>query len=104
MRGVLEERGLDAEYVNYLEQTPTREELEHVMTLLGIDDPRGMMRIDEPEYRELGLESADRDELLDAMLAHPILIQRPIITATDGTTVVGRDADSLRAVIDAEQA
>jgi arsenate reductase len=39
---------------------------------------------------------------VDALVAHPILIQRPIITAEDGTTVVGRDAESLARVIRAE--
>jgi arsenate reductase len=92
VRGLLEENGLSAEYLHYLEQTPTREQLERVMALLGIDDPRGMMRTDEPEYRELGLESADQNELLDAMLAHPILIQRPIIIRGD-RAVIGRPTE-----------
>jgi arsenate reductase (glutaredoxin) len=92
VRGLLEERGHDADYVNYLEQTPSREQLERVMELLGIDDPRGMMRVDEPEYRELNLASANRDELLDAMLAHPILIQRPILIRGD-RAVIGRPTE-----------
>ena len=44
VRAILEENGLDAEYVRYLENSPTRAELERVMSLLGIDDPRLMMR------------------------------------------------------------
>ena len=89
VRALLEERGLDANYVHYLEQVPTREQLKRVMGLLGIEDPRDMMRVGEPEYRELDLESAGRDELLDAMVAHPILIQRPIIIV-GGRAVIGR--------------
>ena len=89
VRGLLEERGLDADCVNYLERTPTREQLEHVMELLGIDDPREMMRRGEPEYRELGLASADEDALLDAIAAHPILLQRPIVIR-GGRAVIGR--------------
>lgn len=79
LRGILEERGLEARYVGYLEQAPSREEIERVMGLLGFDDPRGMIRAKEPVYAELGLDSATPDELLDAMAAHPILIQRPIV-------------------------
>ena len=53
------------------------------MTKLGIDDPRAMMRTGEDAYRELALADADRDELLDAMAAHPILIERPIVVRGD---------------------
>jgi arsenate reductase len=38
------------------------------------------------------------------MCAHPVLIQRPIITADDGTTVIGRSEETVRQVLDAEQA
>lgn len=92
VRGLLEERGLEAEYLHYLEQTPTREQLERVMVLLGTEDPRDMMRVDEPEYRDLELATAERDELLDAMVAHPILIQRPIIIRGDHA-VIGRPVE-----------
>lgn len=92
VRGILDERGVDATYVRYLEQTPTRDQLERVLEMLGSDDPRGMMRTNEPEYKELGLSSASRDELLDAMVAHPRLIQRPIVIR-DGKAVIGRPPD-----------
>ena len=66
-RGLLEDRGVEAEYVRYLDEAPSRDELERVMGLLGIDDPRAMMRTGEPIYAELDLEAADPDALLDAM-------------------------------------
>src|SRR5687768_13485614 len=89
VRGLLEERGLEADYVNYLERTPSREDLQRVMRLLGFDDPRQMMRRNEPQYRELDLDSAGKDALLDAMVEHPILIQRPIVIR-GGRAVIGR--------------
>lgn len=89
VRGLLEERGLEADYVNYLERTPSREDLERVMGLLGFDDPRQMMRRNEPQYRELDLDSVGKDALLDAMVEHPILIQRPIVIR-GGRAVIGR--------------
>ena len=89
VRAILEERGLEADYLRYLEQTPTREQLEHVLEMLGSDDPRDMMRTNEEVYRTLGLKSADRDALLDAMVENPILIQRPIIIH-GGRAVIGR--------------
>ena len=76
---ILDEQGVDAEEVRYLEQAPTRAELERVMRLLGIDDPRQMMRTGEDVYKELKLKDASSNELLDAMAANPILIERPIV-------------------------
>lgn len=49
------------------------------MQLLGIDDPRAIMRTREPLFRELRLDGASREELLDAIETHPILIERPIV-------------------------
>ncbi len=98
VQGMLAERGVEADYVRYLEQAPTRQELERVLALLGTDDPREMIRTKEPEYRELGLESAGRDELLDAMAAHPRLIQRPIVIRGDRAVIArppGRVAELL---------
>ena len=71
----------------YLEDPPSRAEIEHVLTLLGTDDPRLILRTGEPAYQ--GLEDASRDELLDAMAAHPELVERPIAIRGD-KAVVGR--------------
>ncbi|MGH9225416.1 MAG: arsenate reductase (glutaredoxin) [Acidimicrobiales bacterium] len=97
--GILRERGIDATYVRYLEQAPTKEQLEEVLRKLGTDDPRDIVRTKEPEYDQLELAEANRDELLDAMVAHPILIQRPIVTHGD-KAVVARPADRLLALFD----
>ncbi len=98
-QGLLAERGVDAELVRYLDQAPTRSELERVMGLLGIDDPRQMMRQKEPVYAELGLADAARDALLDAMAAHPILIQRPIVIRGD-RAVIARPPERLLELLD----
>lgn len=71
----------------YLEQPPTRAELEAVLAKLGTDDPRVIVRTGEPAYA--GLETATRDELLDAMAAHPELVERPIAIRGD-RAVLGR--------------
>ena len=89
VRGILEGKGLDVDYVRYLEHAPDKSELERVMGLLGADDPREMMRTEEAVYRELDLVAAGREELLDAMVRHPVLIQRPIIIRGD-RAVIGR--------------
>lgn len=89
VQGILAERGVEAEYLRYLEQAPTRDSLVEVMRLLGTDDPRSMMRTGERVYAELGLAEAGPDELLDAMVANPILIERPIVIR-DGRAVIAR--------------
>ena len=94
VQGILAERGIDANYVRYLEQTPTRSEIEAVLTQLGTDDPRTIMRTGEAVYKELGLAGADRDALLDAMVANPILIERPIVIRGD-RAVVGRPPENV---------
>ena len=98
-RGILAELGIEAEYVEYLKRAPTRGELERLMRLLGIDEPRAMMRTGEPVYAELRLESAGRDELLDAMARHPILIERPIVIRGD-RAVIARPPERVLELLD----
>jgi arsenate reductase len=78
-RRLLEERGVGADYVEYLQTTPSKEELVRVLGLLGTDDPRTITRTGELLYRELGLADASADALLEALAAHPVLIERPIV-------------------------
>lgn len=97
--GILRERGIDAEYVRYLEQAPTRDQLEDVLRKLGTEDPREIVRTKEPEYDQLNLADAGREELLDAMTTHPVLIQRPIVIVGD-KAVIARPPDRLLALLD----
>ncbi|TVT58895.1 arsenate reductase family protein [Amycolatopsis rhizosphaerae] len=88
----------------YLEEPPTAGELEAVLGRLGLD-PWDITRTGEAVAAELGLESwsrepADRARWIEALAAHPILIQRPIITADDGSAVVGRTPEAVRSVLD----
>ena len=101
LKGILDERGVDAHYVRYLDRSPTREDLERVLRLLGVDDPREIVRAKEPVYDELGLHAATRDGLLDAMVAHPILIQRPIVIRGD-RAVVARPAERVLELLEPE--
>ena len=87
VHGLLEERGVAADYYRYLDDAPSRNEIERVLTLIGTDDPRQIVRTGESVYKELNLAAASRDELLDAMVAHPILIERPIVIVGDRAVV-----------------
>jgi len=93
-QGILAERGVDADLVRYLDKAPDRAELERVLGLLGTGDPRHIVREKEAVYAELGLATADRDTLLDAMVTHPVLIQRPIVIVGD-RAVVARPPERL---------
>lgn len=91
---LLTEHGVDPAVVRYLDDAPDRAGLERVLAQLGTDDPREILRTGEKLYKELGLADADRDTLLDALAAHPILIERPIVVV-GGRAVVGRPPEKV---------
>jgi arsenate reductase (glutaredoxin) len=94
-RDLLEGRDdVSCELVHYLDDAPSRADIERVMSMLGVETPRDMMRVGEPIYAELGLADADRDELIDAMVEHPILIERPIAIVGD-RAVIGRPPEKV---------
>jgi arsenate reductase len=99
----LDEAGVGSTVRRYLDEPPTVDELRAVVDRLGVE-PWHVARA--KETREAGIDlpkdAAHREDWLAAMAAHPRVIQRPIVTADDGTTVVGRDPDSLARVIDAQ--
>ncbi len=102
----LDDAGVDYTVRRYLDEPPTLEELAEVLDRLGLE-PWDVARTGEAVAAEIGLgdlpRSPDhRDRWLRALVTHPVLIQRPIITADDGTAVVGRDRDSLRSVVDTQ--
>jgi arsenate reductase len=99
----LDAAGKDYVVRRYLEQPPTTAELEDVLARLGLE-PWDIVRTADAGKLGVTLPAKDdehRHTWLELMSDHPGLIQRPIITASDGTTVVGRDPDSVARVIDA---
>jgi len=104
----LDQAGMQYEVRRYLEAPPTAEELTDVLDRLGLE-PWEIARMNEPSAAEAGLDTLPRNaehraQWISAMTAHPSLIQRPIVTAQDGTTVVGRSPEALEKVIAAERA
>lgn len=99
----LDAAGVDYTVRRYLDDPPTAAELGDVVARLGLE-PWDVAR--EKEAGEEGIDLprdlAHRNDWLAALAAHPRALQRPIITAADGTTVVGRDAASLAHVVEAE--
>jgi arsenate reductase len=100
---ILDDAGVEYTVRRYLDDPPTAAELREVLARLGLE-PWHITRTGEAEAKELGLahwpqNEANRERWIDALAHHPKLIQRPIITADDGTTVVGRSEDAVRSVL-----
>lgn len=94
---LLRDNGIEPEVVQYLKTPPTRAELAKMIKDAGID-VRTAVRKKEALYTELGLADASDDELLDAMVEHPILIERPFVVTAKGTRLA-RPIDSVREIL-----
>lgn len=96
---ILEERGLKPEVIEYLITPPSRAELEALISNAGLT-VREAMRSKEAIYQELGLENPglSDDQLLDAMMAHPILINRPFVVTDKGVRLC-RPASEVEAIL-----
>lgn len=100
---MLDEAGAEYTVRRYLDDPPTAKELKAVLKRLGLE-PWDITRTAEPIAKELGLKTwgrtaADRARWIEALAEHPKLIQRPIITADDGTTVVARTPEAVQSVL-----
>jgi arsenate reductase len=91
----LNERGIEPEIIRYLETPPTAQELTDILNKLGCE-PRELMRTKESEYKELGLDNPDltRDQLIEAMVQTPKLIERPIVI-NKGKAALGRPPEAI---------
>ncbi|MUK75440.1 arsenate reductase (glutaredoxin) [Aliivibrio fischeri] len=78
---LLEEKGITPEIVKYLDETPNIDTLKTIFAQLGFSSVRDMMRTKEAEYKEQGLAEASitDEQLFEAMVATPKLIERPIV-------------------------
>ncbi len=97
---LLQEKGIEPRIVKYLETPPSAEELREIIRLLGLSSPRELMRRKEKEYKELGLDdpSLSEDALIEAMVKHPRLIERPIVIA-NGKAAIGRPPENVLAIL-----
>ena len=91
---LLEEKGIEAEIVKYLDTPPSKEELKEVLKMLGIS-ARELMRTKEAIYKELNLkEETDEEKLIEAMVENPKLIERPVVIK-DGKAAIGRPLENI---------
>jgi arsenate reductase len=96
---ILRDSGFDVWIHEYLKNPPTRDELKRLYDRAGIS-PRQGLRAKEPIASDLNLNRADvtDDEVLDAMVRHPVLIERPIVETDKGVRLC-RPQDVVREII-----
>lgn len=94
---LLRDNGVEPTVVEYLKTPPTRGQLADLISDAGID-VRSAVRKREQPYADLGLADASDDELLDAMAANPILIERPFVVTPKGTRLA-RPVDVLHEIL-----
>jgi arsenate reductase len=105
---LLDAEGAEYTVRRYLDDPPSVPELDGLLRRLNLE-PWDIARTGEPTAGRLGLtgwptDAATRDRWIQALAEHPELIQRPIITADDGTAVVARSEDAVRSALTAAAA
>lgn len=92
---LLTEKGMDINVVKYLDETPDKETLVGILDMLGLE-PRELMRKGEQEYKDNNLadENLSRNDLVDAMIKFPKLIERPIVVKK-GKAAIGRPIQNI---------
>jgi arsenate reductase len=97
---MLRQRNVEFDVIEYLKHPPTRADLEHCLDLLP-DAPADLVRKDK-RFAELGLQASDyvsREAVIDLLLQHPVLMQRPIVIRGN-QAVIGRPPDKVLPLLD----
>ncbi|BAK73131.1 MAG: arsenate reductase (glutaredoxin) [Arcobacter sp.] len=95
---LLEEKGINANIVKYLETSPSKEQLKDVLKKLNMKASE-LLRTGEDIYKELNLKNViDEEQLIEIMVEHPILIERPIIIKGD-KAVIARPIEKLEELL-----
>lgn len=97
---MMRQSGEDPVVIEYLQTPPTREKLVELLTAMGMP-PRELLRQKGTPYAELGLDNPalTNEQLVDAMMAHPILINRPIVVSDRGVALC-RPSEKVLALLD----
>ncbi len=96
---LLKSKGLEPTIIEYLKTPPTAKELDGILKMLNLE-PQDIVRTKEEVYAELGLKekSLSRDEMIDVLVKHPVLIERPIVVKGD-KAVLGRPPENVLEII-----
>ena len=96
---LLRSRNIEPRIIEYLKSPPSRMQLTEILSMLELT-PRGLIRSREPEYRDNGLADPEvtDDELLQAIVEYPILMQRPIVLG-NGKAAIGRPPEQVLKIL-----
>jgi len=95
---LLEEHDVDIEMIEYLTNPPTKEKLEELLAMLGMEACDLMRRSEEVYKEQYADKELSREECLNAMVANPVLIERPIVVS-GGRAVLGRPPENVLKLI-----
>jgi len=93
---ILEERGVSYDVIKYLDTPPDRATLERILDAIP-DDPQALVRTDDGKFKALGIAKADvttREQVIDVLLAHPEVMQRPVVFVGD-RAVIARPSEKV---------
>lgn len=96
---LLQDQGIEPEIIEYLKTPPSAEQLTEILAQLALE-PRQLMRKNEKEYKETGMNDANlsSEALIAGMVASPKLIERPIVLA-NGKAAIGRPPENVLAIL-----
>ena len=96
---LLSEKGMQTDVIEYLKTPPSKQDLQEILNMLGLQ-PRQLMRTHEAEYKDNNLadESLTHDQLIDAMVKFPKLIERPIVVS-NGKAAIGRPPETVLEIL-----
>ncbi len=96
---LLKQHDIEPEVIEYMKTPPDKSKIAEILVSLGLS-ARELMRTGEPEYKRNRLDNPDlsTDQLLDALVTHPVLIQRPIVLA-NGRACIGRPPEKIMEIL-----
>jgi len=97
---LIEERNISPNIIEYLNEPPDKETLQHIIQLLGLP-ARDLLRTTEPVYKDAGLDDIDltEDDILEALCGCPSLLQRPIVIIDDKKAALCRPPEKVLEIL-----
>jgi arsenate reductase (glutaredoxin) len=98
---ILEDRGVRYDLVKYLDTPPDRATLERILDAIP-DEPQALVRTDDDKFKKLGIPKSDvttREQVIDVLLAHPEVMQRPVVFVGD-RAVIARPSEKVLDLLD----